>query len=134
MTSLSLRSAASIAFLGALSFSSVRAQPFEPLEREDDPPAPVVWRREFSPQTVVPFGRFTSYQVNVNSFGENIVGDAANEPSITVDPTNPNRMAVGWRQFQQCLLKLPHRRLGLHDERRHGLDLSRFTGTEPFPQ
>ena len=41
----------------------------------------------------------TSYQVNVNAAGQNIPGDAANEPSICIDPTNPNRMAVGWRQF-----------------------------------
>ena len=44
-----------------------------------------------------PYG--TSYQVNVNAAGQNIPGDAANEPSFCIDPTNPNRMAVGWRQF-----------------------------------
>src|SRR6266700_6984975 len=44
-----------------------------------------------------PFGK--SYQVNVNAAGQNIGGDAANEPSMCIDPTNPNRMAVGWRQF-----------------------------------
>ena len=44
-----------------------------------------------------PYG--TSYQINVNAANQNIVGDAANEPSFCVDPTNPNRMAVGWRQF-----------------------------------
>jgi hypothetical protein len=38
-------------------------------------------------------------QVNVNSSGENITGDAANEPSIAIDPTNPDRMMIGWRQF-----------------------------------
>lgn len=38
-------------------------------------------------------------QVNVDESGNNIVGDAANEPSITFDPTNPDRMAIGWRQF-----------------------------------
>ncbi|MEQ1905848.1 MAG: sialidase family protein [Pirellulaceae bacterium] len=38
-------------------------------------------------------------QVNTNSLGNDIIGDAANEPSIAVDPTNPNRMAIGWRQF-----------------------------------
>jgi hypothetical protein len=43
-------------------------------------------------------GFFTT-QVNVDDFGNNIVGDAANEPSIAVDPTNPNRIAIGWRQF-----------------------------------
>ncbi len=41
----------------------------------------------------------TYVQVNVNSLGQNILGDAANEPSIAVDPNNPNRMAIGWRQF-----------------------------------
>ena len=44
-----------------------------------------------------PYG--LSYQVNVNASGQNIPGDAANEPSMCIDPTNPNRMAVGWRQF-----------------------------------
>jgi len=44
-----------------------------------------------------PYG--TSYQVNVNAAGQNIPGDAANEPSFCIDPHNPNRMAVGWRQF-----------------------------------
>lgn len=40
-----------------------------------------------------------SRQVNVNAMGQNIVGDAANEPSIAVDPTNQSRMVIGWRQF-----------------------------------
>ena len=44
-------------------------------------------------------GPFTSHQVNVNASGLNITGDAANEPSISVDPTNHNRMVIGWRQF-----------------------------------
>jgi len=43
------------------------------------------------------FGK--SYQVNVNAAGQNIAGDAANEPSLCIDPTNPNRIAIGWRQF-----------------------------------
>jgi Bacterial Ig domain len=38
-------------------------------------------------------------QVSTNASGNDIVGDAANEPSIAVDPTNHNRMAIGWRQF-----------------------------------
>jgi hypothetical protein len=40
-----------------------------------------------------------SRQVNVNATGQNIVGDAANEPSMCLDPTNPNHLAIGWRQF-----------------------------------
>ena len=43
-------------------------------------------------------GFFTA-QVNVDANGDNILGDAANEPSIAVDPTNPDRMVMGWRQF-----------------------------------
>ena len=38
-------------------------------------------------------------QVNVDASGLNIVGDAANEPSIAVDPIDPTRIAIGWRQF-----------------------------------
>jgi hypothetical protein len=45
------------------------------------------------------YGGSASVQVNVDENGYNIVGDAANEPSIAVDPTNPSRMAIGWRQF-----------------------------------
>jgi len=48
---------------------------------------------------VSPHGGFTSYQVNVDANGQNIVGDVANEPSICADPTNPNKMSIGWRQF-----------------------------------
>ena len=42
---------------------------------------------------------FFTTQVNINEIGQNILGDAANEPSITTDPVNPDRMAIGWRQF-----------------------------------
>ncbi|MBN1338510.1 MAG: T9SS type A sorting domain-containing protein [Bacteroidales bacterium] len=43
---------------------------------------------------------FFTVQVNVNAQGENIVGDAANEPSITHNPNNPDQMAIGWRHFE----------------------------------
>jgi len=43
---------------------------------------------------------FFMTQVNVNEQGQNIIGDAANESSIAFDPTNPNNMAIGWRQFE----------------------------------
>ncbi len=39
------------------------------------------------------------YQVNVDAFGHDILGDAANEPTIAVSPLNPNIIVVGWRQF-----------------------------------
>ena len=69
----------------------------EPLEKYNNPPAPP--RKKTSPRMISQFGVFTSFQVNVDANGNNILGDAANEPSITVDPTNRNKMAIGWRQF-----------------------------------
>ena len=44
-------------------------------------------------------GAHVSVQVNVDEAGDNIVGDAANEPSIAVDLTDSRRVAIGWRQF-----------------------------------
>jgi hypothetical protein len=70
----------------------------EPLEKYNMPPA-YIYRWETGPRMISQFGLFTSFQVNVDANGNNILGDAANEPSITVDPTNHNRMAIGWRQF-----------------------------------
>jgi hypothetical protein len=37
--------------------------------------------------------------VNVDADGNNIVGDAANEPSMAIDPTNPSNIVIGWRQL-----------------------------------
>jgi len=65
-------------------------QPFVPIPRELMPTSPAfLWERD----------GYVSVQANVNSQGQNIVGDAANEPSIAVDPTNQNRIVIGWRQF-----------------------------------
>ncbi len=50
-------------------------------------------------QLVVERNGFVSVQVNVDAFGNNILGDAANEPSIAIDPTDPRRIVIGWRQF-----------------------------------
>ncbi len=41
----------------------------------------------------------TTVQVNVDANGLNITGDAANEPSIAIDPTDADKMTIGWRQF-----------------------------------
>ena len=78
----------------------LKLPPSEPLEKYDNPPAPLpLWNIGVSPGMISQHGTFTSYQVNVNANGQNITGDAANEPSICVDPTNPNKMTIGWRQF-----------------------------------
>jgi hypothetical protein len=71
-------------------------------ERPDDLAVPeeITGRvRETSPASLWVRGAFTSVQVNVDAAGNNIIGDAANEPSIAVDPTNPARIVIGWRQF-----------------------------------
>ncbi len=91
--------------LVSLATASAQTQPLkgrmtEPLEKYEMPPAPLgTYRLETSPRMISPYGAFISYQVNVDQNGNNIVGDAANEPSISVDPTNGNKMAIGWRQF-----------------------------------
>lgn len=72
--------------------------PTEELEKYGDPPN-YIWKTGVSPAMVSKHGAFTSYQVNVDANGQNITRDAANEPSISVDPTNPNKMSIGWRQF-----------------------------------
>ncbi len=73
--------------------------PKEPLEQYDNPPAiaaPVV---RISRALISHFGPYTSYQVNVDANGNNRIGDAANEPSICVDPMDGNKMSIAWRQF-----------------------------------
>jgi elongation factor P hydroxylase len=79
--------------------ASRKPLPTGPLEKYDNPPAVAAPILGISPALVSQFGPYTSYQVNVNLNGNNTVGDAANEPSICVDRHNPNRMSIGWRQF-----------------------------------
>jgi len=74
----------------------------EPLERYDNPPAPPR-KIETSPRMISQFGPFTSFQVNVDANGNNILGDAANECPIAVDPTNGNKMTIAWRQFNDVI-------------------------------
>lgn len=95
-----------LASLAAMALSSplmAQTQVKKHLAEEHDesssmPPAPPIFPIT-TPGMVVPMDGYISYQVNVNAQGQNIVGDAANEPSFVIDPTNPLRMAVGWRQF-----------------------------------
>ena len=61
------------------------------------------YRSTSNNKTSLPFNfageKFFVAQVNVDENGMNILGDAANEPSIAFDFNNPNRIAIGWRQF-----------------------------------
>jgi len=77
---------------------TIRVPRTESLEKYDNPPArPRVM--ETSPRMISQFATFTSVQVNVNASGLNIVGDAANECSISVNPVDGSKMTIGWRQF-----------------------------------
>ena len=62
-----------------------------PPEKGKKPPEiPCAWDTDKS---------FQGVQVNVDSMGNNIWFDAANEPSLAIDPSNPSRMVIVWRQF-----------------------------------
>lgn len=84
------------------------------LERPGDPPAPASVIEALTEDKAgirVIRNEYLSVQVNVNANGNNTRGDAANEPSIAVDPTAPNRMVIGWRQFDS--LNSNHREAGV---------------------
>lgn len=51
------------------------------------------------PSYQVRSSEFITTQVNVDANGNDIIGDAGNEPSLAIDPTNPDRIVLGWRQF-----------------------------------
>ncbi len=87
---------------GAVADDSKRADPppnLRHLEKPDDPwrPRNPTWGAKESALAVA--GGFGGVQVNVDFAGFNVIGDAANEPSIAIDPTAPNRIVIGWRQF-----------------------------------
>lgn len=75
-----------------------RVSPMEVEEHYENPPA-VPRPMETSPRMISQYDSFTSIQVNVNASGQNIVGDAANECSISVNVLNPNQKTIAWRQF-----------------------------------
>src|SRR5215208_5676683 len=87
--------------LASIATGSAETRPMDPKEHSEtyDMPPAYIFRLEKSPRMISQFGLFTSYQANVDAQGNNIVGDAANEPSIAVDPTDSNKTTIGWRQF-----------------------------------
>ena len=88
-----------LASASAQTLAPIHKPPFkEPLEKYNMPPAPPR-KIETSSRMISQFGVFTSFQANVDANGNNILGDCANEPSISVDPTDGNKMVIAWRQF-----------------------------------
>ena len=78
------------------------APPLVPVDRTAQPR---------SPRAIVTRGSTQSVQVNVDLQQNNIVGDAANEPTLAVDPTNPDNIVIGWRQFDT--ISSNHRQAGM---------------------
>ena len=68
-------------------------------ETHDNPYLPPVVPQRTSQAIRLKSAGFSMVQVNVNSTGQNILGDAANEPSMTIDPADPSKIVIGWRQF-----------------------------------
>lgn len=78
----------------------VKPEPPGHLEVYHDPPADTRdLPTETSPAREWTVNGYTSIQVNINGDGDNIVGDAANEPSLAVNPLDPRHKVIGWRQF-----------------------------------
>jgi len=85
---------------GEKSGSGKQAIPEGHRERPKDPYVAVPRAEQLlSPAAVVVRGQHRSIQVNVDSAGNNILGDAANEPTLAIDPTDPRNIVAGWRQF-----------------------------------
>jgi hypothetical protein len=68
-------------------------------EVPDNPYMSPAFPQRTSPARRVKSTGFSMVQVNVNASGQNILGDAANEPSLAIDPADPSKIVIGWRQF-----------------------------------
>ncbi|MEI8006072.1 MAG: T9SS type A sorting domain-containing protein [Bacteroidota bacterium] len=92
-----------ILIIPVLTFSQTGNTNYQPMgkllhEAPDQPYIPPQAR----PHTTAPRIKTAGYsmvQVNVDANGQNIPGDAANEPSMTIDPSDPQHILIGWRQF-----------------------------------
>ncbi|MFO0832943.1 MAG: sialidase family protein [Phycisphaerales bacterium] len=85
--------------------AAARAQEDHEDQENEGPGMPYVAPDE-PVQTSVPFmdrSFFNGVQVNVNAQGLNALNDAANEPSMAVNPTNPLNIVIGWRQFDNIV-------------------------------
>ena len=57
------------------------------------------YRNSLAPKPKVMASTIFTIQVNVSAGGQNILGDAANEPNMAVNPLDQNELVIGWRQF-----------------------------------
>ncbi len=98
-----------------------------PPEELDQPPASQLelMRQAESPRKIAQRGGLTSIQVNVNAAQNNIIGDAANEPSIAISPANPNQIVIAWRQFDSIASNF--REAGMSYSHNRGATWNMFT-------
>jgi hypothetical protein len=90
----------SLAFFFAALFAGTTLTVLGQMEKPDDPYQPSPRETHATSPAYKYFSQgFTVVQVNVDEDGNNIINDAGNEPSITYDRHHPDRMAIGWRQF-----------------------------------
>jgi hypothetical protein len=89
----------------ALAAPVALGQEWDQDERMHDPPASWLPTRTSIPNTggATDGPGFYLTQVNVTSAGLNILGDAASEPAMAIDPTAPNRIVISWRQFDNVI-------------------------------
>jgi hypothetical protein len=78
----------------------VQSDPYLPNTNKRTGPA---YRSDKNTITRTTASTVTTVQVNIDGSGLNILGDAANEPSIAINPLNPNEIIIGWRQFDNVL-------------------------------
>jgi hypothetical protein len=91
-------------FINQLSAQSEQVKPVNKtnpplMEFLEDNYMPPNAERQTSPAYRYTSPGFFTVQVNVDDEGNNILNDAGNEPSITLDPNDPSKIAIGWRQF-----------------------------------
>ena len=86
-----LLSAICLAFVANASGQALQGKSIahEPLEKPAMMPPAYIYRLETGPRMISRFGLFTSFQVNVDANGNNILGDAANESFHYSRPNKP---------------------------------------------
>ncbi len=89
----------------------------EYVEKQQDPYLPIPEsERKTSPAYYFTTPQIITRQVNVDANGRNIRNDAANEPSIAIDPKNPARMVIGWRQFDNIFSNFRQAGIGVSED------------------
>lgn len=76
------------------------SQEYLPEHKDDDYLPQDPSSKSFTPPYTFQLPKVISIvQVNTSADGMNISNDAANEPSLAINPLNENEMVIGWRQF-----------------------------------